>query len=537
MTSYLAPAADLFPSVLATAFYDTHPQSAYGFVSAYDFFYWGTIRRALRHPYADRHVPNQAGRLLQQFGRLLEADDARFTTFADQTADTLVPYSLGEVPHPPLDPATQRVARAAIEHGLPQCGATTDGATIIAIPCYAYGTLLRPDLEAHPAPDQWMILQALRRSFPPEYREVADDPQPLPEPSCPPLLGVMLARRPAGAELLSQLAWQRALYCAAYSAQVFVVAAAQNRLPPIATRSVLSRPSTAPNSWQAAIPHYFTRATMAEQLGQLGQTPSPANWRRFLARAYTQLGFGHPAKLHPKRLYERLGTYQHAAELLAMTEATRQTATSWSMTALTEEWLATLRNVMGGVTQVIPDAPMVVFAASQDHGEFTIQHALDAALTPDQEEAFIMAALWTAIQGEPLHDTPADQRLLFGHLRTAIDIESPIVAIPVYNWRILTGSEKEWPDLHGVFFGMRHPDAAPPSPAMWCAWVLAAQYLLSPLAAAVDGKKAPYTPTDVERSLDTSSRQPFDPRSGKDQHLKQLMLEMNEQWLFSHPII
>ncbi|MBI4366035.1 MAG: hypothetical protein HY543_04370 [Deltaproteobacteria bacterium] len=589
---YLAPAPDLFPSALTAALYRTGPNAAQDFVAAFGYFYWATLRREACAVSAKDTIPGLAGSLLQKLGWLLEAPAATFVTFVDRTTEVLVPYPLGDAPAtlmdnqphsggegggtgqtpasggrqtsdacnkftvggatraPVMDPAMQPVAWAALHQGLPQCATMSDGTTCVAIPCYAYGTLDRPDLAA--AVEPWLLVatEAFGRAI-----GIAKDPPP--EPSLPSVLGVMLVQRPAGAEALSALAWQRAFYCAAYGAQVIAALAMEDKLPPLMIRPTAPRPARAPISWQVAIPHHFTRTTAAGQLAHLGRTALPADWQRFLLRAYTQLGFGHPAKLHPKHLYERLSRYQNAGALLAMTEMTKASATSLSMTALTEEWLGTLRNVMSGVTQVIPDAPTVVFAASKGDGHFTIQHTLDATLTPEQEAAFAMVALWAAVQGEAIHDVaarsargtwvgvgdsdtwgaggadpgasgadpPTDGRPLFQHLRTVAPTTAPLVAIPVYNWRVVTGAVKEWPDLHGVFIGIRHADAQLPSAAMWCAWVLAAQYLLSPLAAAVEAKKAPYRPVDVERSMDTASRKPFDPRSAREQASDDFWLE------------
>ncbi|MBI4365826.1 MAG: hypothetical protein HY543_03305 [Deltaproteobacteria bacterium] len=518
-TRYLAPAPDLFPSALTTALYRAWPNAASEFVASLGYVYWHTMRRAARDRQAKNLAPAQSAQLLDTLGHLLEATTVTFVTWSDADTESPAPYPLGDSqPDHAPDPIARNAVLTAMHNGLPQCGALPDGATYVAIPCYAYGTLDRADLAASKQPEWLVIAEALERNLDCTEECIPDDPAHPKEPTCPALLGVMLAHRPGGAPALSALAWQRAFFCAAYAAQCIAALAAEDRLPAVPRCPVVARPPAAPASWRSAIGAMFTRDTVADQLTRL-HTAEPIVWQECLHHAYTQLGFGHPAKLHPKHLYERLSRYQNAGALLAMTEMTKTSATAMSMTALTDEWLGTLRNVMSGVTQVIPDAQTVVFAASKGDGHFTIQHTLDATLTPAQEAAFAMVALWAAMQGEATHDVATDERLLFQHLRTVAPTTAPLVAIPVYNWRA-TG-RKEWPDLHGVFIGIRHADAQLPSAAMWCAWVLAAQYLLSPLAAAVEGKKAPYLPVDVERSVDTGCRKPFDPRSARGQFFDQ----------------
>lgn len=209
------------------------------------------------------------------------------------------------------------------------------------------------------------------------------------------------------------------------------------------------------------------------------------------------LGFADPYTMHPKRLYKKL-VAANDTEAINLTEETQKTATTLTSAALSQSCVDALHAVFGGITTVIPDAEQVYFVTTHQDFEMKIIHEQAHPLTPEEEKALIMVAQVTAVTGEAIFDTSEDKRLLFERLRKMIQQDVPIVAIPVYAWEVnKTGT----PLLHGVFVAIRRRQAAEPTVAMRLAWTLAAQYLLSPLAAAHEKEPDAYKAVSIEQRI------------------------------------
>lgn len=280
-------------------------------------------------------------------------------------------------------------------------------------------------------------------------------------------------------------AWQHGLYEAATGFKRLHMAQMNNKVGPYDPQDVTERGPNDLKSWKDAVPWFLTRDQVDEKLGQMiAQGKPPEDWHEFLANAFYDLGYPDPSPLHPKRLYRKLEKAANSKPLLDLTENAQHTATHLSTSVISQTWLDTLQTVLSGMSTIIPDAAQVIFMGYGGYGGFKASHDLPHELDANEACALELVAQWTNIHGQPIHDTPQDNRAVFRHLRRILETDAAIVAIPVYAWRALV--HIDWPELHGVFVAIRRPGAPIPDPMTFTAWTLAAQYFLSPLATAYE---------------------------------------------------
>lgn len=311
---------------------------------------------------------------------------------------------------------------------------------------------------------------------------------------------------------ITESAWGRIFhYCISDGMYALRVARSLGKLPhydpqPLATRSDgMQWGVDWMKGWDKGV-RVLTRERFVEFMEGLKAAGSET-CGAFLGKAIDCMGFADPYAFHPKRLYKKLQA-THDKEAVALTEATQKSATELTTSAISQSWLDTLRNVLGSVTTVIPDAEKTFFVTFEYWSKYKVSHNLPEELSGEEARAIGLVAQWAGFFGEAIFDTAADNRCVFNHLRSLTKCDVSIAAIPVYSWEV---DKSEAPTLHGVFVALRHPSAPVPTRSTQMAWTLAAQYLLSPLAAKHDQKAAAYSTTNIVDSYRWACAQPPSP--------------------------
>ncbi len=304
--------------------------------------------------------------------------------------------------------------------------------------------------------------------------------------------GVFVIVKFHGTFPLKERDWLEALYYAATGMRHLFAAQAAHRVQRYKPVPVRSRKPDDKTSWRDKVRPFLTQelaVARVEKMVQEGRDPKEISG--FLADAAWQLGSPDPSHLNPKRLFHTIEKAMNSSQLLAMTQSALQTSTNLSSSVMSQTWVDTLHGVFSGLGAIIPDTEMVFFLASGKWRDFTLTHDLPENPSPDGELALQIIAQWAALTGQAVYDMPQDRRAVFQNLRRVLGVDVPIVAIPVYAWRV---NREDDPALHGIFIAIRRMKAPAPVPMVMTTWTLAAQYFLSPLNSAKEANLFQYNP-------------------------------------------
>lgn len=341
------------------------------------------------------------------------------------------------------------------------------------------------------------------------------------------LLGLVFLTHPVSVPPPTALEWNLALFYLVERLTPLQILFDTHRLPCVPQSATLSPIEGLTSALRCV--SGLSKDNLNSHLGDAVQRNTMTGVATWLNQVATLVGYRDPYPFHLEHLFSMIEFHSTRRDAEAISRTSSQSADDISEKASRQPWVQTLPMILSTMATTIQQTPTVYWVVANveelqngDHvadgvRQFTIQHN-PGVPDPSGEEFAAISALahWAAITGNHVYIDPAksygphsEVGPLVAPLRGIFGAESPIVAIPVYNFVDSTFTDDKKAVFHGVFVALRDSNAVLPSTEKRLMWAMTAQYLLKPLATAKFSLKTNYRPVEILRAVKRTQQCPM----------------------------